>query len=187
MMEKMSLAYDAFSNGQVQSKLWLCETLEEVNHIPNPTIWILGGWYGIQGFLLLSRNNIDIKEIRSFDADPECQPIADKINNNWEIQQWKFKALTQDCNTLDYTNTPDIVINTSTEHFDSIKWFDNIPSGTLVCLQGNNMNHEDHSSECESLDDFVKSYNLTDVKYVGEKEFSYPTWSFKRFMLIGTK
>ena len=187
MMEKMAVAYDAFSNGQVQSKLWLCEKLEEINHIPNPTIWILGGWYGIQAFLLLSRNNININEIRSFDVDPECQPIADKINNNWEIQQWKIKAFTQDCNTLDYANTPDIVINTSTEHFNCMDWFNNIPNGTLVCLQGNNMNHEDHHSHYSTLDEFASSFPMQSVKFIGEQQFSYPSWSFNRYMLIGTK
>jgi hypothetical protein len=186
-MERISLCYDAFSNGQVESKLWLCENLEKISSIENAKIWILGGWYGIQAFLLLSRGNLNIKEIRSFDIDPECESIADKINNNWEIQQWKFKAITQDCNTLDYTNTPDIVINTSTEHFSSMEWFNRIPKGTLVCLQGNDMNHEDHHSQYTDLNSFANSFPLTEVKYIGEHKFSYPSWSFTRFMLIGRK
>lgn len=187
MMEKMSIAYDAFSNGQVDSKLWLCSELESINQHPNPSIWILGGWYGIQAFLLLSRDRMNIKEVRSFDVDPECQPVADKINNNWEIQEWKFKAFTQDCNTLDYTNPPDIVINTSVEHFDSTEWFDRIPKETLVCLQGNDMNHDDHHSQYTNLDSFVNAFPLTEVKFIGEHKFSYPSWSFTRFMLIGSK
>jgi hypothetical protein len=186
-MEKISICYDAFSNGQIESKIWLCEELEKLNLPTNSTIWLLAGWYAITAFLLLSRNNMSIKHIRSFDIDPECQPVADKINNNWEIQEWKFKAFTKDCNRLDYNEYPTIVINTSTEHFDSVEWFENIPEGTLVCLQGNDMNHEDHTSEFKNLDEFVKTFSMTDLIYVGEREFSYPSWKFKRFMLIGRK
>jgi len=184
----MSIYYDAFSNGQIESKIWLCENLETISTIRNPKIWILGGWYAVTAFLLLSRNNMSIGNIRSFDIDPECQPIADKINNNWEIQQWKFKAFTKDCNELAYsTDQPDIIINTSTEHFESNVWFDRIPTGTLVCLQGNDMNHEDHYSQFKNLEEFINFFSLTTTLYKGEKEFVYPSWSFKRFMLIGIK
>jgi hypothetical protein len=187
MMERVSICYDAFSNGQIDSKLWLCEELERVNFKIYPTVWILGGWYGISAFLLLSRNKLEIKAVRSYDVDPECERIADKINNNWEIKQWKFKAFTKDCNTLDYTDAPDIVINTSTEHFDSLEWFERIPVGTLVCLQGNNMNHEDHFSIFENLSQFKKSFPLSSILFEGEKDFVYPDWKFTRYMLIGIK
>lgn len=187
MMERMSLCYDAFSNGQVESKLWLCEHLEQINCYENPSIWLLGGWYGVTGFLLLSRNNMKIKEIRSYDIDPECEGVADKINNNWLIDSWKFKAFTADCNQLDYSNPPNIVINTSIEHFDSMQWFDRIPNDTLLCLQGNDMNHEDHYSQYKDLNDFTKSFPLKNLFYSGERKFVYPEWEFKRFMLIGVK
>ena len=187
MMERMSLCYDAFSNGQVESKLWLCEHLEKINYIETPRIWILGGWYGITGFLLFSRNNMKIQEIRSYDMDPECEEIADKINNNWLIDSWKFKAFTADCNQLEYSNPPDIVINTSTEHFDSMEWFEKIPDNTIVCLQGNDMNHEDHFSHYKTLEQFSNSFPLKNIFYSGEKKFVYPTWNFTRFMLIGVK
>jgi hypothetical protein len=188
MMEKISLCYDAFSNGQIDSKIWLCDELEKIINVENVKIWILGGWYSTTAFLLLSRNKMSIDHIRSFDIDPECQAIADRINNNWEIKEWKFKAFTKDCNKLDYSiEPPDIVINTSTEHFDSLEWFERIPVGTLVCLQGNNMNHEDHFSIFENLSQFKKSFPLSSILFEGEKDFVYPDWKFNRYMLIGIK
>jgi len=183
----MSIYYDAFSNGQIESKIWLCENLERICTVSNPKIWILGGWYAVTAFLLLSRNNMPIGNLRSFDIDPECQPVADKINNNWEIQQWKFKAFTADCNLLDYRDPPDIVINTATEHFDSVEWFDRIPRGTLICLQGNDMNHDDHYSHFQSLEQFKNCFPLCPILFEGEKQFVYDTWGFTRYMIIGVK
>lgn len=178
---------DAFSQGQVESKLWLCENLEKINWVDKPNIWVLGGWQGIMSFLLLSRRNISINQIKSFDVDPSCEPIADTINNTWVIDNWKFKAYTKDCNFLDYTTNPDIVINTSTEHFQNQKWFDDIPSGTLVCIQGNDLNHEDHFSHYKTFDHFNETFKFRNIMYQGEKDFIYPEFKFTRYMIIGIK
>ena len=181
----MIINKDAFSNGQIASKIWLCEEMEQLfGRIDN--IFIYGGWYGITAFLLRARNKIIIESIRSFDIDPECQPVADMINENWVFQKWQFKAFTEDCNKLDPGDV-DLVINTSTEHFDSMEWYDRISKGTLLVLQGNNMPHEDHHTTTNSLEEFCNQYNLTDVLYKGQKEFVYPDWCFTRYMLIGKK
>lgn len=178
---------DAFSSGQITSKIWLCEELEK-NYKHVDKIWVYGGWYGITAFLLKSRGIISVNEIKSFDIDPACEIIADLINENWVWQNWQFKALTQDVNKLQpKDNNPDIIINTSVEHFDKNDWWDNIPKGTVVCLQTNNMNHHNHSSRFQNINEFVENFPLTEIDYVGEKEFVYPTWQFTRYMLIGSK
>jgi hypothetical protein len=176
---------DAFSSGQIGSKLWLCEELEKIINSVD-TIWIYGGWYGLTGFLLSSRNNIQIKEIRSIDIDPACEEIADMINENWKWQQWKFKAVTMNCNKIVPTGI-DLIINTSTEHFENMDWWNNIPTGTFVVLQGNNMPHEDHVIHSTTLDSFINQYPLTTYYFKGSKEFKYPEWEFTRYMVIGIK
>lgn len=187
MDRKHLLDQDAFSSGQIGSKLWLCEQLESL-FTSIDTVWIYGGWYGLTGFLLLSRNNIEIKTIRSLDIDPSCQPIADMINENWVIDNWRFKAFTENCDQIEITDTkPDLIINTSTEHFTSRAWWNNIPLDTTVVLQGNNMKHDDHHVHTDSLRNFVKQFPLSRTLYAGEKTFTYPDWSFTRFMLIGVK
>lgn len=175
---------DAFSNGQIDSKLWLCEELENLfDRIDG--IYIYGGWYGVLAFLLRTRNNIKIKTIRSFDIDPECEPIADAINENWVIKSWQFKALTKDCNKiLPYA---DLIINTSTEHFESDEWFHRIPEGVTVAFQGNNMPHDDHHNTSASLEDFCNQFPLSKEFYRGQKDFVYPDWKFSRYMIIGQK
>jgi len=175
---------DAFSSGQISSKLWLCEELERTRWTSNETA-IYGGWYGLTAFLLLTRNKFKVHKIRSYDIDSNCEPMADMINENWVWQDWKFKAITEDCNIL--KSTADIIINTSTEHFHSKQWFDNINYGTRVVLQGNNMKHEDHVIHFENLQEFLQEFPLTKINYSGQLDFEYPTWKFTRFMLIGIK
>lgn len=190
--KKISVDVDAFSSGQVASKIWLCNEFTKLN-LPQPlNIWIYGGWHGILSFLLLSRHTISINSIRSFDIDPQCQIVADTINENWVWQQWKFKAFTADCNLLNvlsnkYGPTPNCIINTSTEHMSNMQWFANLPNGMLVILQSNNMQHEDHHQGHGDLDEFDKSYHMVETKYIGQLDFDYNTWQFSRYMKIGIK
>jgi hypothetical protein len=181
----ISIDKDAFSSGQIGSKIWLCEELERLNWHSSLT-YIYAGWYGITAFLLLGRGRFNVDKIRSLDIDPACEAIADLINENWICQEWKFKAFTQDCNNYQ-GQYGDLIINTSTEHFHSRDWYNNIPAGTRVVLQGNNMPHDDHFVHSTSAEDFAKDYNLSTVDFIGSKDFVYPDWSFTRFMLIGTK
>lgn len=176
---------DAFSSGQISSKIWLCEELERTNWSSNLT-YIYGGWYGVLGFLLLSRGNFQVDKIRSLDIDPSCQPVADMLNENWVWQEWRFKAFTQDCNLYE-EQFGDLIINTSTEHFESMEWFDRIPKGTRVVLQGNNMPHDDHYITTNSIEEFKKTYTLTEYVFEGSKDFIYPNWKFTRFLIIGIK
>lgn len=191
-MQTLELHRDAFSSGQLGSKLWLCQELEKLVVDRPQVIWILGGWHGISAFLLFSRQNLPIKHVRSFDLDAFASNGADAVMEYWVWQSWKFKSFALDCNDLDYTDgsygeKPDIVINTSVEHFSSRKWYDAIPSGTTVALQGNNMPHEDHVHMYPKLRDFTKSFPMKTCHYSGELEFVYPTWSFNRYMVIGSK
>ena len=181
----MNVDKDAFSSGQIGSKIWLCEELEKLEWSSNLT-YIYAGWYGITSFLLLSRGKFQVDKIRSLDIDPSCQPVADMINEHWVWQDWKFKAFTQDCNNYQ-GQFGDLIINTSTEHFENKEWFDRIPKGTRVVLQGNNMPHDDHVIHSETLDDFVTQYSLSNIVYKGSMDFTYPDWCFTRYMIIGTK
>ncbi len=182
----MLINKDSFSNGQIASKIWLCKELEKLKWSSNLT-WIYGGWYGMTAFLLLSRENFLVKRIESYDSDPECEPIADLIHNNWvHFHPFKFKAYTKNCNAL-IPNQTDLIINTATEHFDSMEWFNNIPAGHRVILQGNNMTHDDHCVHSDSLLSFKNHYPLTEYYYIGNKDFEYNDWKFTRYMVMGTK
>ena len=180
----MQFDADSFSHGQVSSKLWMCQELEQLGWSSTNT-HVYGGWYGVLSFLLLSREKFNVGRIDSFDIDARCEHVANVINENW-VRLGKFRAYSEDCNRP-MLGTPDLIINTSTEHFSSLDWFHKIPKGTRVALQGNNMPHDDHIVHSNSLTDFADQFKLADVAYSGSRDFKYPTWSFTRYMIIGTK
>ena len=184
---------DAWSHGQVTSKLWLCEKLERLTaeRYKEYKIWIYGGWYGMTAFLLFSRGKMGIESICSFDIEPQCEKIADIINNNWEIDEWRFKAFTEDVNenlSVKYPN-PDIIINTSCEHMMENTWFNQIPAGMTVALQSTDQEHDDDEEHnlTYSLTDMIEKYPLSNIWFKGEKKFEYPDKKFKRYMIIGIK
>jgi len=182
----------AFSSAQIQSKLWLVQRLEDVliEHVSRESghrIWILAGWYGITNLLIRSRNKIPVQEIRSFDIDPSCEPIADSINNLWVWKAWEFKAHTRDINQLEYSPKPDVVINSAVEHMASNDWWERIPSNTVVCLQGSDMDHDDHTNKIHSSQELLEKYRLQECFYEGTKRFQYDDHGFYRYMIIGVK
>lgn len=177
--------YTAFSHGQIESKIWLCEELEK--RIPDQSrIALLGGWYGLTAFLLLSRRKTSVQYIRSYDIDPKVELIADNINNAYVYEGWKFKAFTQDVNTVDFTEF-NVVINTSSEHVLDKTWYNNIKN-QLVVIQGTDQIHDDNDTHdyVFSLEQLVEKYPMN-VLYKGQKTFMYPEKFFNRYMLIGFK
>jgi hypothetical protein len=188
----MQIDRDVFASGQILSKLWLAETLEAViahQEIADPLkILILGGWYGQLHLIFRIRKKLKIDHTTSIDIDPEVKAVADAINETWVWQSGKFSAITGDANNFSYSNNDfNLVINTSVEHIESNDWFENIPSGTLVVLQSNNMRHDDHHNNHQSLQEFLEEYKMSEYYYDGVKAFSYPDQMFKRYMIIGRK
>jgi hypothetical protein len=190
------MQWDSFSSGQIGSKIWLGDKLAEcvrLNDIKAPLsghrIEILAGWYAVTNLLLRTQNKLPIEFVRSWDQDPSCEPIAVNVNRLWHWQG-QFTAVTHDVNKIDWWavgQQPSIIINTSVEHIESREWFDRIPDGTIVVLQGNNMPHDDHVASYDTADDFAAAWPLADTLYVGSKLFQYPEWQFHRHMIIGQK
>jgi hypothetical protein len=184
--------FNSFSAAQMQSKLWLVQRLEGVLLEERPIedgyrIWILAGWYGLTNLLLRTRNQVPVLEVRSFDIDPSCEIIADTVNNLWVWKAWEFKAHTVDINQLEYTPRPDVVINSSVEHMTSNLWWDNIPIGTIVCLQASDMEDEDHVNKFSTARDLFEAYPVKELIYEGIKRFEFDNKSFYRTMIIGIK
>ena len=74
--------FDSFSHGQIVSKLWLCEQLEQYID-KNRDITILGSWHNVLGFMLSVRKPGYYKNILGVDSDINVIEIADKITNAW--------------------------------------------------------------------------------------------------------
>lgn len=204
MWKYKELNEDAFSLGQLESKHWAVEIMEDlrmVHKIDYGTVFILCGWYGILAAMMFYAH-LPILKIRSFDIDPDCFKVADAINKTNYDQDWKFKGVTADIFDINFErhswqmwsisnkrmsykleDSPDTIINTSCEHTNS-SWFNNIPNGKLVVLQSNNfLEGNEHINCMTNLDEFKESFPLTTTYYDGK--LGLP--EYDRFMLIGVK
>ena len=63
---------ESFWKGQINSKIWLIEKLEEFIELDEHSIEICAGWNGVLASLLFN-SNIPITTITSIDIDPECE------------------------------------------------------------------------------------------------------------------
>ena len=191
---------DAFSVGQLQSKRWLVDSLKDtVDQLG--TIFICAGWYGTLASMLFD-SGLDIRCIRSFDIDPDCAGVAETVNRQHVLDNWKFKATTADIQNLEFDNytytthrrdgsgvelceTADTIINTSCEHIDKFElWYDKIPKGKLVILQTNNyFDLPEHINCVHGLNDFAKQTPMSDVLFEGALGLS----KYTRYMRIGSK
>lgn len=169
---------DAFWSGQLRSKEWLIDCLDEHVHVGS-SIDIHGGWVGVLASMLF-QSNIPVTSIRSIDIDPSCEPIATMMNKGEEIAG-KFRAVTADmCNIRSDAN---IVINTSCEHITQEQydlWLSGMPYNTLLVLQSNNYNIPEHVRIAKDLEEFKQQCGI-DVLWAGELDLPL----YKRFMVIG--
>lgn len=189
---------DTFTKGQMRSKQWLIEQLYAIK--PNlGTLFVEGGWVGSLSYMI--SEHFEFNKIRSFDIDESCARAADLLNLANLQEDWRFKAATRDMLEQTYDGTPyevqddtgktvlladspDVIINTSSEHLDYQTWFANIPKGKLVVIQNNNFLDGKHHVNCqESLDAFSGSIQFSELLYKGELQLDLYT----RFMLIGIK
>jgi len=183
--------FDAFSHGQIQSKVWLCKELERFIHA-NLKVAILGSWYSVLTFMILTRNADRYQYILGIDIDPSTKEIADKITNAWQISKdFKVENIVADANKYDLSGY-DLVINCSPEHMDGAEWFENLEYGTMVCIQSSNVTTKDDDVwKCvnpnESLEDLALKYPLSKYLFSGTKEIRYDDNGYDRFMLIGIK
>lgn len=184
---KAEVDFDAFSIGQMRSKLWLCERLESVGFKSPLRIELLAGWYGMLGFLLLCRERLPVARIRSHDVDAGAVELANRFNKKWVADGAKFHATVGDIRTLTYEDRPDLVINTSTEHVAGDAWWEAIPARTWVALQGTDQVHPTHVRAFRDLKDFAAAFPLSETVFRDELRFDFPDKSFRRFMLIGRK
>ena len=199
------LETDCFSLGQLESKQWL---VDEYGNLPAAldlrlgTVYVLCGWYGVLPAMLFLNYENEIDKMRSFDIDPWCMNVADQINKTYSSDNWRFKAVAQDINEINFeehswqcwsnknermsypiTDKPDTIINTSCEHTDA-KWYEKVPEGKTVILQSNSSFGEDgHINAMTSLEEMVYTYPMKTTYYKGEMEFE----NYKRFMLMGVK
>ena len=203
---------DSFSRGQLRSKLWVSDTIKDLDIDLGDMVYVCAGWYGVLPAILFERNKVE--NILSFDSDASTDNPADTLNKEQTIDGLKFKAVVQDIHSLKYKNESfDVnhyqytemtefkitkqsmpakmdatcVINTSCEHIvDFDKWWAGIPKGMLVIMQNNDFDDEDHEhaeDTVTSLEEFSKRLNVSETLYEGTLALE----EYNRYMIIGRK
>jgi len=188
---------NALSKNQVASKRWLMEELHQAVGPNLGVVYILGGWYGFLGAMLLHDNRFSIDQIISVDLNPTCQEVAESLNHTHVCAQ-RFRALTADMCELDYGGiadttpaprnpmaSPDVVINTSCEHLTCYhEWYQRVPGGMTVVLQSNNdFDCPVHVNCVPDLEAFKLQSPLSELLFAGTLRHKH----YDRFMLIGRK
>lgn len=120
------------------------------------TVYIVGGGIGILGALLLD-TKLRIENIRNLDINGTCKFLADELMKEEVLDNWKFKATTQDLFKVNYqtnelvvelpdgslskefSEVPALVINTNCSHLNNMEndWYEKmIPKTRKMILVG---------------------------------------------------
>ena len=123
----------------VFSKLWLARELKQILEQQGidsvPVAYILGSWYSNLS-TILRRTGVPIEKIVDVEQRGEWLQIGQQLQQGMNITG--VEHMQADANRIDYRQLqqPGIVINTSTNDIADHGWFDHIPEGTIVVLQG---------------------------------------------------
>ncbi len=201
----VNIISDAFSRGQIQSKVWLTKELANIKTNYND-IMVMAAWYGqVRSILdvMLTYNRM-----RLLDIDPVNCAISDNVFNYLELENYKVKSCCADINELTcYKNgyelnlhnysdpeskvivekyEPDLIINTSAEHMDDT-WFNQIrfkefENNPIVAIQSNNLfDIPEHINCVHGIDHMKKKFPMKEILFEGELQLK----GYKRVMLIG--
>jgi len=206
---------DSFSRGQLRSKIWISDKINDLDIDLGDMIYVCAGWYGVLSALLFERNKV--KNILSFDSDPATDNPADTLNKEQTIDGLRFKAVVKDIHSLNYEDkafevnhyqytemnayettqqtlppkmAASCVINTSCEHIEDFdNWWNDIPKGMLVIMQNNDFDedHEDHDDTVVNTVSSIEEWS----KRLNISETLYKGTlaldKYNRYMVIGYK
>ena len=166
------------------SKTWLLSTLSKISK-EYSTVYILGSWYG-QTSLMLIADGFDIKKIINVDIDRKTLAQGQKMARALRVDD-RIVLMNHDANKLDYRrlDKEGLVINTSCNDISGDNWFNHIPKGTLVALQGRN--NAPSAKQYNSLEEFRDSYPLSNILYQDQITLEDPETEYQRYMVIGLK
>lgn len=173
----------SFTPDLLASKLWLLTNLARI--APSlGTIYVLGSWYGNLAVINQLDPTIEYKKLINVETDQTFLQDSKRIHDYLDIDNNEY--MLKDSNNLDYRQlgSDGVVINTSLTDMQGQEWFDNIPAGILVVLQGRD---HDPGNEYHSTQEIIDRFPLTEVLYEGELDLKDPETEYTRYMVIGIK
>ena len=174
----------------VFSKLWLARELKQVLQQQGidsvPVAYILGSWYSNLS-TILRRTGVPIEKIIDVEQHGEWLEMGQQLQQDMDIQG--VQHMQADANEVDYRQlqTPGLVINTSTNDIPDHGWFDHIPSGTIVVLQGRDSVAAGAEHTYDSPAELLEMFPLETVLYSGTWDLEDPETPYQRSMAIGIR
>ena len=174
----------------VFSKLWLARELKSVLQQQGidsvPVAYILGSWYSNLS-TILRRTGVPIDKIVDVERRGEWLRTGQQLQQDMNISGVQY--MQADANEIDYRQlqTPGLVINTSTNDIADHGWFDHVPSGTMVVMQGRDSVPAGAEHTYNSPEDLLQAYPLESVLYSGTWELEDPETEYQRSMVIGIR
>ena len=129
----------SYTDDLVISKIWLAHELNKILNEQGidsvPVAYVLGSWYGNQS-TILRKMGVPIDTIVDVEKNKKWLKQGQHIQQAMGIAG--VKSMAADANRIDFRrlSDPGVVINTSTNDMPDHGWFDHIPEGTIVALQG---------------------------------------------------
>jgi hypothetical protein len=177
---------NSLSATQYRSKKWLIEQLKQTPLPPNPSVLILGGWYG--SFLVpMLKQEFSPSKIYLTDCDSETLSFAEVLHNarfmEEEVVKMGIVDVEKNIDRIQTLNI-DIVINTSCEHMSGIDKIKVKNKNALYAFQScDEKNDPGHKNAVETTDQFVDQCQFTTVLMRGRLNLGHKN----RFMVIGLK
>jgi hypothetical protein len=180
----------SYTTDLILSKIWLVRELQRamdklgIDEIP--TAYVLGSWYSNMS-TILRRSHVHIGKIIDVEKNGKWLRQGRAMQQSMNIDN--VDHMRADANRIDYRQLkePGLVINTSTTEIPDHGWFDHIPSGTLVVLQGRNRVLPGAEHSFDSPDQLLKLYPLEQVLFQGKIKLEDPETDYIRSMVIGIK
>ena len=174
----------------VFSKLWLARELRNVLQQQGidsvPVAYILGSWYSNLS-TILRRTGVAIDKIIDVERRGEWLQMGHELQQDMGIRG--VQHMQADANKIDYRQLgqPGLVITTSINDIADHGWFDHIPSGSIVVLQGRDSVSDGAEHTYKSPEELLEMYPLEHVLYSGTWDLEDPETPYQRSMVIGIK
>jgi hypothetical protein len=180
----------SYTDDLVISKLWLAHKLGQILKKQGidtvPVAYVLGSWYSNMS-TILRKTNTPIDQIIDVEKNQSWLKQGQDIQKAMDISG--VTPMAADANRVDYRRLgkPGLVINASTNDIADQGWFDHIPAGTIVALQGRDAVSKGAEHSYDSPDSLLEIYPLETVLYKGSKALKDPETEYTRHMVIGIK
>lgn len=173
----------SFTPDLVFSKYWLMRELARIRPSIS-TMYILGAWYGNLALFITRYDQPHVDHIINVETDPGFLRTSEDLLRRFGADN--VEHMLKDANDVDYRQlgSDGAVVNTSLTDMPGRAWFDNIPPGTLVALQGRD---HDPNRNFRSTDDITRRFPMSKVLYAGSLDLEDPETEYTRHMVIGIK